>query len=305
MIFGKSKMRLTLAQLETFYWTAELGSAQRAAQHLNLAQPTVSLRLKELRDAMGTDVLERTGRGLVMTAEGRALLPRVTAIMAELRAIGEQDPARAIVGPIRVGLAEGFAVSCLPALLAGLLEEHPGLQPEWVVSTSTTLETELLKDRIDIAVLLNPLGDEKLSLRPLGLQPTTWVVPTAWGWNGPIEPKDLWSRPIISNPPPAAMHRQITAWFATAGLAPARVSVCTSVAVIAELVASGIGAGLLPVKMVERFVAGGAMRAVAALPAVENGRLFVCLRQGLEDPRAGAVARTVFRVLDGLDYLQR
>jgi DNA-binding transcriptional LysR family regulator len=167
------------------------------------------------------------------------------------------------------------------------------------------LEAALLKDTLDVAVLLNPIGDEKLSLRPLGLQPTTWVVPSAWGWNGPIEPRDLWSRPVISNPAPSAMHRQITAWFATAGLAPARMSICTSVAVIAELVASGIGAGLLPVKMAERHVADAAMQMVTSVPPVENGRLFVSLRQGLEDPRANAVARTVFRVLDGLDYLQR
>src|SRR6201988_1571430 len=61
---GNTKMRLTLAQLETFFWTAQLGSAQRAAQHLNLAQPTVSLRLKELQEAMGASLLERTSRGL-------------------------------------------------------------------------------------------------------------------------------------------------------------------------------------------------------------------------------------------------
>lgn len=298
-------MRLTIAQLETFFWTAQLGSAHRAAQHLNLAQPTVSLRLKELQDAIGAGLLERTSRGLTLTAEGRALLPRVTAIMAELHGIRGQDPDRAIVGPIRVGLAEGFAVSCLPPLLAGLREEHPALQPEWVVSTGTTLEAALLRDNLDIAVLLNPIGDEKLSLRPLGLQPTTWVVPASWGLSGPVEPRDLWTRPVISNPAPSAMHRQITGWFATAGLEPTRMNICTSVAVIAELVAGGIGAGLLPVRMVERYVAERTMAIVASKPAVENGRLFISQRAGVEDPKAAAVARTIRRVLDGMDYLQR
>ncbi|MGK9236231.1 LysR family transcriptional regulator [Inquilinus limosus] len=298
-------MRLTFAQLETFFWTAQLGSAQRAAQHLNLAQPTVSLRLKELQEAMGAALFERTSRGLSMTAEGRALLPRVAAILAELQGIKGQDPARAIVGPIRVGLAEGFAVSCLPPLLAGLLEDNPALQPEWVVSTSTTLEAALLKDTLDIAVVLNPIGDERLSLRPLGLQPTTWVVPAFWDVREPVEPRDLRSRPVISNPAPSAMHRQITGWFATARLEPARMSICTSVAVIPELVAAGIGAGLLPVRMAEPHVAAGKMRIVASAPAVENGRLFIGIRAGVEDPRTNAVARTIRRVLDGLDYLQR
>jgi DNA-binding transcriptional LysR family regulator len=296
---------MTLAQLETFFWTAQLGSAQRASEHLNLAQPTISLRLKELQEAMGVTLLERTSRGLVTTAEGRALLPRVAAILTEIQGIKGQDPARAVVGPIRIGLAEGFAVSCLPSLVAGLLEDHPALEPEWVVSTSTTLEAALLKDTLDIGVLLNPIGDERLSVQSLGLQPTTWVVPADWDVKAVVEPRDLWSRSVISNPPPSAMHRQITGWFAAARLEPSRMSICTSVAVIPELVAASIGAGLLPVRMAERHVAAGKMRIVAANPAVENGRLFICTRAGVENPRTTAVAKAIRRVVDGLDYLQR
>ncbi|HTJ56157.1 MAG TPA: LysR family transcriptional regulator, partial [Devosiaceae bacterium] len=168
---------MTLAQVEAFFWTVQLGSAQKAARHLNLSQPTISLRLKDLSVALGAELLERSSHGLAMTAEGRALLPRIKVIMSEVRAIQDHDSAREIVGSIRVGLAEGFAVTCLAPLLAGLLEDHPALQPEWVVSTSTTLEAALLEDKIDIAILLNPLGHEKLTLKLLGLQPTHWVAP--------------------------------------------------------------------------------------------------------------------------------
>jgi len=297
-------MRVTLAQFEAFFWTVQLGSAQRAAQHLNLAQPTVSLRLKDLGAALGVEVLERTGRGLRVTPEGRALLPRVAAIMAELRGIRGHDPAHDIAGPIRVGLAEGFAVTCLPPLLAALRHDHPALQPEWVVSTSTTLEAALLRDSLDLAVLLNPIGDERLRLTPLGSQPTSWVTPASWGMMGPVGPKDLWPLPIISNPPSSAMHRQITGWFATAGLEPARLSVCTSVAVIAELVAGGIGAGLLPIPMAARYVAEGSMHLLSSAPVVENGRLFISYRIGVDDPKVTTVVRSIGRVLQAIDYLE-
>jgi DNA-binding transcriptional LysR family regulator len=304
MLSGKLKMRLTLAQLEAFFWTVQLGSAHRAAQHLNLAQPTISLRLKDLGAALGEEVLERTARGLRVTAGGRALLPRVAAIMAELRGISGRDPTRQIAGRIRVGLAEGFAVTCLPPLLVGLLEDHPGLQPEWEVSTSTTLEAALLRDTLDVAVLLNPIGDERLRLLPLGAQPTSWVAPAAWGMAGPVGPKDTWSLPIISNPPPSAMHRQIMGWFATAGMEPARLSICTSVAVIAELVAGGIGMGLLPVQMAARYVTEGSMHLLPTVPAVENGRLFISFRTGVEDIKVIAVSRTIKRMLRTIAYLQ-
>ena len=40
---------ITIGQLEAFFWTTELGSVQRAAAKLNLAQPTVSLNSASLR----------------------------------------------------------------------------------------------------------------------------------------------------------------------------------------------------------------------------------------------------------------
>jgi DNA-binding transcriptional LysR family regulator len=297
-------MRITLAQLEAFFWTAQLGSAQKAAEHLNLAQPTVSLRLKDLGLSLGVDLLERSSRGLVMTAEGRLLLPRIKTIMAEIQGIQQQDSARAVSGPIRVGLAEGFAVNCLAPLLAGLLEDHPALQPEWVVSTSTTLEASLLDDKLDVAVLLNPLGHEKLALKPLGAQPTHWVAPASWRMGGSVEPKDLWDKPIISNPPPSAMYRQVTHWFALDGIQPERISVCTSVAVILELVAAGLGAGILPTQMASRYVAEGSIQLLRSTPKIENGRLFLGSRAAVVDPKIIAVERTTSRVLEKMHYLE-
>ncbi len=296
-------MRVTLAQIEAFYWTIQLGSAHRAAEHLNLAQPTISLRLKDMAAATGAALLERTARGLRPTPEGRAMLPRVAAIMGEIHGMLGQSPAQVVAGRIRVGLAEGFAVTCLPPLLAALLEDFPDLQPEWVVATSTTLEAALLRDAMDLAVMLNPIGDELLQMVPLGAQPTTWVVPSAWDLAGAVTPADLAAWPVISNPPPSAMHRQIMGWFATAGVVPERLSICTSVPAIAELVVGGIGAGLLPVRMAERHVAAGAMRLLATTPRPENGRLFIGQRAGIADAKIPAVTRTIFRVVEAIGYL--
>jgi DNA-binding transcriptional LysR family regulator len=67
-------MRFTLAQLEAFHWIAKLGTVRDAARHLNLAQPTVSLRLRDLETALGALLFERLGRALRLTDEGLVLL---------------------------------------------------------------------------------------------------------------------------------------------------------------------------------------------------------------------------------------
>jgi DNA-binding transcriptional LysR family regulator len=118
-----------------------------------------------------------------------------------------------------------------------------------------------------------------------------------------VEPKDLWDKPILSNPPPSAMYRQVTHWFALAGIQPEKISICNSVAVIAELVAAGLGAGILPTPMAARYVAEGTMQLLHTDPTIENGRLFMGFRTGVTDPRIIAVERTTGRVLEKMRYL--
>lgn len=296
-------MRITFAQLEAFYWTVQLGSVQKAASQLNIAQPTASLRLEELSAELGSDLLQRGSRGLEMTAQGRDLLPRATSIIAEMRGIREREFDPKVVGRLRVGLAEGFAVTCLAPLLAGLSEDHPALAPEWTVTTSTLLEAMLIENRLDVAVLLNPLGDEKLALRPLGPQPTQWVAPSAWSLPAEVTPRVLAERPIISNPAPSAMYRQVTHWFAVEGLQPARIIICNSVAVIGELVAAGLGAGILPASMVQRYVSAGTARPLNCTPTIDNGRLFIAVRADIADSKSWAFERTTQRVLRETNYL--
>ena len=55
-------MRLTLAQIETFYWIARLGSFHAAARRLSLTQPSISGRIRELELDLGCALFDRTGR---------------------------------------------------------------------------------------------------------------------------------------------------------------------------------------------------------------------------------------------------
>ena len=74
--------RITIAQLEAFYWVAELGAVHKAAGRLNVTQPTVSLRLRQLEAELVAPVLEPHGRGVRVTLAGQAFLAKV-ALSAE------------------------------------------------------------------------------------------------------------------------------------------------------------------------------------------------------------------------------
>ena len=63
----------TLRQLEIFLSVYDLGSITAASEALHLTQPTVSMQLKKLADAIGLPLYDRVGRGREFTDAGKAL----------------------------------------------------------------------------------------------------------------------------------------------------------------------------------------------------------------------------------------
>ena len=297
-------MRFTIAQLEAFFWTAQLGSLSKAASHLHMAQPTISLRLRDLERALDVTLFQKNGRGLALTAEGIALLPRAGALLEEADRIRLQTDPAAISGSIRVGFAEGFAVTCLPKLLEIVRQDYPLLKPEFVVSISYELERELNDRHLDLAVLVNPTGRHGMRLLPLGVQDTAWVASVAWGLGPVVRPADLHRLPIVTNPPRSAMFRQIKDWFATAGLEPQRLDVCSSVAVIGHLVLSGAALGVLPAKMMEAEALVGRVHVLRPVPEINHGRVYASYADGALTGPVSAMLKSIQKALDSMDYLQ-
>ena len=304
MYILNNQMRLTLAQLEAFLWAVELGSVQAAARQLHLAQPTVSLRLRDLENALGVEVFERAGRGIRPTASGLSLLARAKTVLREIDRIREPPgPAAPITGAVRAGFAEGVAMVSLAPLVRALRQEHPQLRPEFTVATTAALEPELARHNLDLAVLVNPVGHTGVRLIPLGLQPTSFVAARSWGLSGKVRPADLRHIPIVSNPPPSAMFRQTQDWFATAGIEPARIDMCSSVTVSAHLIVSGVAVGVLPHKMVESQIADGSLAVLATDPPVGDGRVYIAYREGGESRAIDAIIHCLRGVLSSMDYL--
>jgi DNA-binding transcriptional LysR family regulator len=297
-------MKPTLAQLEAFFWVARLGSVQKAAGQLNLAQPTVSLRLRDLERVVGQRLFERSGRGLRLDQEAGALLQHASAILGEMEKIRERMGAEEIAGVVRMGVPETFALVGLPALLRTLARIHPALRLELVVATSVELEREVRDHRLDLAFAVNPIGDPGLRMLPLGIQETFWAAAPGWGLGPTVRPVDLRPLPILTNPHPSAMYRQIVDWFGVAGLEPLRLDLCTSVTVIAHLVAAGVAVGFLPRKMIERELEAGSLQTLTGRPAVDPARVYALFRVSDGNARIDAILRITRKVLEEVDFLR-
>src|SRR5262245_1306253 len=72
-LLGSLARRITLRQLQIFEAVARNGSFTRAGEELLLAQPTVSMQVKKLAEAVGTDLFDQTGIVVRLTDIGREL----------------------------------------------------------------------------------------------------------------------------------------------------------------------------------------------------------------------------------------
>lgn len=166
--------RLDSDLLRSFVAIAEAGSLTRAGERIGRTQSALSVQLRQLETAVGTSVFARGPRGVVLTRAGERLLSharRVLAALAEAERAVRPDPLR---GPVRIGIAEEYGSSVLPAALARFATEHPGVEVTIRCGASTIFPRALHAGELDLAVAVADGG--QASGEPLGRDPTVWVT---------------------------------------------------------------------------------------------------------------------------------
>lgn len=296
--------RITISQIEAFCWVVELGAIHKAAAQLNVTQPTLSLRLQKLEAELTIMVLEPYGRGVRVTRAGHIFYVKAKLVLDAYAHLQSADEPSAVSGRLRIGLAEGFAVACLPHLVPALAKAYPLLRPEWFVTTSSTLEGDLVDGNLDLAVLVDPIGNRALRLTPLGPQPNVWAGSPALAVPAGASPHDLIRFAVISTPPPTSMYRNTIAWFASAGQTPGPICFCTSVNAAAQLVGAGIGIGVFPARMVDALHTSGGISAILTDPPLTTGQVYLADRTTTGQKRTEAVTRIIELVTSDLAYFE-
>ena len=120
---------MTLNQLRYFEAVAQYGSISRAAKVLFVAQPSVSVALRELEEELGFPLLERSGSGSRPTEKGERLLTYIQEIFSAMEQIEAMVVTKdaPMEGSFSVGVDSRFSARVLSDALLFLTQEHPGL----------------------------------------------------------------------------------------------------------------------------------------------------------------------------------
>ena len=172
-------MRLTLAQIETFYWIARLGSFHAAARQLCVTQPSVSGRIRELERELGCALFDRTGGRARLTETGKAIRQQAETMLSLAREIQHGANIGKLRGLLRLGVVETVAHLALPGLIRQLNASRPDLRIELAVDVGAMLLRQLDDRQLDVAITTDAVAAEGITVYPLGEVDLAWVGPAS------------------------------------------------------------------------------------------------------------------------------
>ena len=158
-------MNITLRQLRYFDALARHRHFGRAAEACSVSQPALSMQIKELEEALGGLLLERSARQVALTRFGEELEQRARDILRSVDELG--DFARAsqeqLAGRLRIGMIPTIAPYLLPKVIENLARMHPELDIHVRETLTPKLIRELAEGRLDTAIVALPVSEPSLA----------------------------------------------------------------------------------------------------------------------------------------------
>lgn len=225
-----------LAALHAFALVAETGSLTAAAARLNVTQPAVSRRLRELEATLGTALLRRGANAVVLTEAGTRYAEAVRGALDVLRS-ATADLGAGAHGPLRVRAYTTWALRWLIPRLPRFRARHPGIEIELVTSTAPVVD--FAREGLDAAIRSGEAAPVPGAARLQRVTLAAFATPAALRRAGPAGLTRLGSR---------VRPRDWALWDAAQGGDPAAASPLlfesTSLAIQAAL--EGLGAVICP-----------------------------------------------------------
>ncbi|MDB5829504.1 MAG: LysR family transcriptional regulator [Variovorax sp.] len=169
------KRQLDFDLLRTFVAIAETRTLGRAASKIGRTQAAVSMQVKKLEAMLNQPLLNRTGRGVVLTLHGERLLGHARTILRHHDAAVADISGAGLVGTLRFGCPDDYAAAFLPDILRSFAGQHPQVFVEVVCAPTPRLLEQLRKHAIDLALISTTDADADGAGPVMRHEPLVWV----------------------------------------------------------------------------------------------------------------------------------
>lgn len=242
--------RVRIRQLEAFQAVLNTGSATRAAELLRISQPAVSKLVLDLEADIGVRLFERVRRRLLPTPEGRRLGQEVEDLflkLSHIEHVGNEMRAKGI-GELRIATLPALGLGFIPHVLARFRRDHPRISTVLSVLPSQRVVEMVAAGEADIGFAYPVPGTPSTLIRhPLAVLPAVAALPRGHrlARRSILRPEDFSGEPFVSLGREDRSRDNMDVIFGKTSVRPEIVVETQFAAVACEIVASGIGIGLV------------------------------------------------------------
>lgn len=242
---------MNLRDLEYLVAVADHRHFGRAATACGVSQPTLSAQLRKLEGELGVVLVERTSGGHLLTDVGTRVVAHARTVLMDAAAIRtlaaqSREPRS---GRLRLGIFPTLAPYLLPRVLPGMQARIPNVDLQIIEDKSSRLLTQLALGTLDAAVLALPVEGDDWVIEPLFREDFVFASPADKALpatSGPMDPVDLDGEDLLLLEDGHCMRDQTLDVCSTTGARERAGFRASSLETLRHLVASGMGATLLP-----------------------------------------------------------
>jgi DNA-binding transcriptional LysR family regulator len=172
---------LDVTTLRSFVAVAQTGGVTRASGFLNLTQSAVSMQIKRLEEMLGLDLLERSGRSVVMTPAGEQFLGYAQRMVSLNDEVFSRLTDQAFEGEIMLGVPHDIVYPVIPRVLKRFHAEFPRVKVQLKSSYTRGLLQEFQRGKMDVILTTEPQAGP--NAETLDEVPLRWIgAPGGTAW---------------------------------------------------------------------------------------------------------------------------
>ncbi len=247
---------MTLRHIKIFVAVFRSSSITKAANELHLAQPSVSLSIRELEEYYGIHLFERIGRRIFPTESGKEFYGYALHIVSLFDDMEKKFRQWNTSGVLRIGASITIGTHMLPSLLNKFKSNFPELRTEVTINKSAVIENLLLENSIDLGMIEKQPEADNICAIPFTQDFLCAIVPP----NHPladfshISLEQMAQYPFLMRDRGSAGREILDAFFSLKGITVKPVWESSSTQAIVGAVAQGLGVAVLPYLLVKKDI---------------------------------------------------
>ena len=259
--------KLDPVSLRLFIHIVEKGSIAAAAALEHIAASAVSRRISDLEEALKTQLLARTNKGVEATAAGLALANRARGVLHEIDEIYVQmrEYASGVRGHVRIMANISAIIQFLPFEIRTFLSEHPQAQIHLQEDISTSIVKAVVENVADIGIYTVVPHGQELETFPYHVDELVVIVPENHELSGrrSVSFKETLEFDYVGLHTGSAINFQLIRMASELEKTIRMAVQVTSFDALCVMVEAGLGIGILPRAVAKRFSKGVGIKVIS------------------------------------------